>query len=308
MAFDLKGRTAAIALATMLAAGMCPALASATELTAGADAAKVAQLETQASKKTVYVLTSITEAKKGRSRTQDDKIINSSSKATVKLTYNSKGLLAKSNYTRTYNASNGGAGDTRKVKNTWAYDKKNRLVRIKKGNGTFKLARDSAGRVKKATASWGTKISFSYKSGRVAQTKTTMSSDPNYTGIKKLSYKNGKPATIKSTSYGYTNTYKPVYDKHGNMTTAGLLKSLTFAMGYNSKGQLVKRSRSAFNEKTGLGSATTITYKYKAIKVSKNLAPTIKAQQWALLNDNFNYAIDPMLGEGYFSCTNNFGV
>ena len=52
MPTGLKGKAAAISLAAVLAAGMCPAFASATELTASADTAKsTPAVQTQAGKK-----------------------------------------------------------------------------------------------------------------------------------------------------------------------------------------------------------------------------------------------------------------
>ena len=304
MLFKTRGKSAAMGLAVTLAAGMCPAFASAAELTASADVAKsTPELQTQASK-TMYVLTGITQVEKGKTKLEDE-VCNYTEKQTVKFTYGSKGLLSKNSYARKY--TNGKFAASDKSTRKWTYDKKNRIATLSKSIGKLKYTYDSKGRLKKAVlkANYPVKFTFSYKSGRIAEIKTKAGTGTGTSGKYALSYKNGRVANIKNYDGAASSPFNTdfAFDSKGNIKSVG---SKEIAATYNGKGLLAKRVISHKNEKTGLGGVKTITYKYKAIKVSSGLASKVKAQQWALLNENLNLAIDAQIGEGFFNCGNMF--
>lgn len=274
-----------------LAAGMCPGFAQAGELTASAS------LETQATK-TVYVLTGLTETYRSTSKDgYTGELRKFEQVKTVKFTYAKNGLLVQSAYS---------SGDLKNIKHKWKYNKKYQIVKIIRNNGTTKITLNSKGRMKKAKIDYGWAAysdAFTYKSGKVAAIKTVGNGT---TEEKKFAYKNGRVVSMKSRTKGSGipssladwRTTKYSYDKKGNL--AGMDAT------YSSKGLLTKRYKSTYKDSSPTGSETTITYKYKAIKVNSKLASQIKEQQWALLNDNINFALGNNFGYGYFNATNNF--
>ena len=307
MVAGLKGKVAAVALSAVLSVGMAPSFAFAGTLTAGgADMKATSEMQAQAAKKTVYVLTKITDAQTNRLMDGGTgSLYNSTSKVTVKFTYNAKGLLAKSKYTRASKVD-GKQGSTSKPSvHTWTYNKKNQLVSQKVSNGTIKYTLDSKGRHKKAVAQYAYPVTttYTYKSGKVSKYTTKLSGQ---TTNVKLAYKGGKPVTIKeTTTRGSGNpsswTHEISYDARGNV-----LLSAASPNTYNSKGLLTKRTSSSQNS-NGTGGSRTITYTYKAVKVSKSLASKITAQQWALLNDDLNLELSNIHASyGNIALTNLF--
>ena len=312
MAFGTRGKIAAMGLAAVLAAGMCPAFASAAELTASADTAKSSPaVQTQAGKKTVYVLESITQVEKGKSRSED-KTFDYSEKQTVKLAYTKKGLLSKSNYARKYTSGGPLKQASDKAALKWTYDKKNRIATLKKKNGKQKYTYGSNGKLKKVVfkVNYPLKYTFAYKSGKIAKVKSVYSyGGTRSTHTDTLSYEKGQVARVKSVTKTYqlsdplTYTRNYSYDSKGNIVSVG---DKSISTTYDSKGLLKKRVLESKNEKAGVGSVKTITYKYKPVKVSSGLASKVKAQQWAILNENLNLSIDALVGGGFFNLGNMF--
>ena len=310
MTVSWRKSTMAVALAVVLAIGLCPGLAFAQGVTASADTAQKANtLQTQATK-TVYVLTKLVENGKSTSEFESTgQITNSSVKKTVKFSYNSKGLLAKSVFSAV-NKTTGQKSSSQNATIQWKYNKKNQLNKIVRANGTVKLTLDSKGKMKKSKSDFGYTGTFSYKSGKVVALKEVGNGT---TANKKFTYKNGRIAKMKSNIKGSGipsfmadwRTDSFAYDAKGNLVGRGGAPGNT-KNTYNSKGLLTKRYSSTYKETSSSGSSTTIAYTYKPIKVSSKLASKIEAQQWALLNDNFNFALGNGFGYGYLNATNNF--
>ena len=289
-----KRKMTAMALAVVLAAGMCPGFAQAAGLTAAAAAGQEpAALQAQAVKKTVYVLASIKQVDSGKDNTG----ASYGSTQTVKLSYNKNGLLAKSVWKST--------AESRTATRAWKYNKKNQLVKVVNslgtGKSTCKFTLNGKGKMKRAKLDYGYAAytwTFKYKSGRVASVKRTgTGSVANDSELTKYTYKNGRIASAKSkvkeAGSSFTHTYQYTYDAKGNLAQDMKAK-------YNSKGLLAKRYESTGSAKT------TVTYKYKAVKVGSKLAAKVKAQQWALINGNFNYALGQNRAYGDLITMNNW--
>jgi len=87
--------------------------------------------------------------------------------------------------------------------------------------------------------------------------------------------------------YKITNIYK--YDKKGNLKSqlytdaaAGFSQNNESQITYDKKGNVASIAGSY---------SVTVLYNWKKVKVSKELAPLVKAQQWSLVNMDLNFAI-----------------
>lgn len=303
----LGKRIGAVVMACVLAVTLNPAAAFASPLSAGEMAQQPKQVETQAAKKTVYVLASITDVSSSTVvEGYTGKSIKQNEKKVVKFTYNKNGLLTKSNYTSAYQRE-GMRKQTGSAQRQWKYNKNSQLIQVKRGVGTAKLTLDKNGKMTKAVADYGyTKdtMTFAYKSGKVASMKSVQKGSYSQTKKETYGYSSGKLASLKNSN----STRLMSYDKKGNLTSGCLKgqKSVKFAGTYDTKGLLTKRYRSTYSKTSPTGEKRTITYKYKAVKVDNKVASKIKVQQWALLNDNLNFALGPWIGYGYMNATNNF--
>lgn len=122
------------------------------------------------------------------------------------------------------------------------------------------------------TRSTSTNMSYAYKKGHLVK-------QTNETG----------------TSGNIVFTYG--YDKKGNLKkvtdprpTSGTYGTTKYTNTYDKKTKMLKKR----SEKRGSGAAyATTTYKYKKIKVKNAaLAKKIAAQQWSIINNNNNFALD----------------
>lgn len=258
--------------AAVLAACLGPGVALAGQLQAG----EQADLATQASGKTLYVLSSVTEQRWG----------SSAPEIRQTLKYDSNGFLKKR-----VNAFNG-----LKSSNTWSYDKNGNLSSAKwtqggmaekytfKTNGSGLITKEivgseaytynvSSGQVKSCTVKRGdlaSRVTYSHKGGRVSAEKSSEGWKRSFSYDAKGNLKKVKGTRkIDGNSVAYNQSFSNRYDSKGRLT-----KSVVTNDG---------------------GSTITKTYSYEAIKVSAASAAKVKAQQWALKNtcwDGFIHACE----------------
>ena len=269
----------AVTISAVLVAATLPAPAFAD---ARIEAASSIGLSTQAASKTVYVIASV------KTTTSYDLGLlgSASSTTTASYAYNPQGLVAShTNKTGAVSA---------KTALTYTGDK------IKSAKATVAGATSSAvytygasGRITKATtvsaaatngaaaATAGT-VTPTYKSGKVTKlvsvdkaTANGQSADATTTTT--FSYKSGRVS--KSVTNGsVTRTF--AYDKNGNLSKVGNVK---YKNTYKS-GRLAKTTY------TSSGATVVRTYKYKKAKVPASVAKLVEAQQWAIANENLNFA------------------
>ena len=266
----MRKRFVSIILSAVVAASLCPLPASATALEAGSATAP-ADLGTQASKKTVYVLTKL-------STTSND----GSGEFTwgYNYKYNADGLLVR------YGSIGAPSSTYIKI----AYDGTAPKRRVAYGV-TEKYACDKKGRITKCVYTTGDDPSsqtknvktFAYDSkGRIEKAKYTMeygSGDESHTSTQVSTYKHdgkGRVSSCKTESVydGDTSssTLKYTYDKKGNLTK----------ISNGSYDSVNKYKDGRLDSRTAWGS--TYKYKYAAMKVDASVAAKVKKQQWAILN------------------------
>ena len=301
----LRTKALAFALSAVLACGMAPSVAFADSLSGAHPAsAESAAVTTQASAKSMKVITGI-------------RVVNSAG-VTVEaydMDYNANGLIKKRTFPR---------GDMTDVY-TYGYNKRGDVVKLKqkgtkKRSSTIKVKRNKAGVATKETRTTKSgggksdvyKIAYTLKNGRVASYVSRY-----YTGkgasLKKqaanphegeITYKNGrvvkhkvsqlvKAATTKLAGKTRSITYRYAYDGKGNMKKIVMGEGKSkIKVGFKNtykKGLLVKRATTrSFNKSY----KTTTVYTYETVKVPAKMAKKVKAQQWALLNNNENFVID----------------
>lgn len=261
---------AAALMALVLACGVCPGTASASP--ASDEQADAAGLSTQADTQTVYVIT-------GTKSVADWGI---KSTVTSKYTYNSNGLLT------TINSSSNMDGDST---TTYTYNGTNlKGVQLKQQdesapNIVTTFTTNKKGQITKAVqkSNYTATYTATYKSGLVKKIvcKEEVGSGDETSVTKdtfKYTYKNGRMAT--RTAYGTKIKYG--YDAQGNINDIGGSK---YKNTYNSKKQLTKTTLSEE------GYTYKVTYTYKAIKVKASVAEKVQAQQWAIINNNKNFAL-----------------
>lgn len=284
---QLGNRVAAVAMAAVLVAGMSPGLAlassgSSLEVAGFGDAGRPA-LAGQASKQTVYVL-------------------KSAKMSGAKWTYSydgKTGLLKK----ETSKERSGGSG-----KKKYSYNGKHVLSTITQNDKygryakglTFKskvsLTSTSGGRFKKSTEKgkysngviWKKTVKCKYKSGRVVKAKiSTTRGDAGGTypwaGKATYTYKGGRMVLQHVTKSALAG-YRYSYDAHGNIDK----KRSIYLNGSTSEWENLGN---VYNAKGLLAKRNSTTYSWKRLRVSKATAAKVKAQQWALLNDNLNFAL-----------------
>lgn len=269
----LASKVAAVLLCGLLACGLCPGFASAAQLEEGQLAAR-ADLSPQAATKTVYVIASTTEK---------SDFFGNKNEATTKFTYNEDGLLTKRAYVSKTNKAN-------RITDTYTYSG----TALKKAKQTTSSSQyeviyttNKKGQFTKAVQKWSSSNSSDetrtfiakYKSGKLKKlTRTNVytpegATEPMSTvDVYSYAYKNGRVAS--RTTNGYKATYS--YDKMGNIDDS--------ANTYNAKKRLAKQTQ------TTPGTTWEITYKYKALKVDASVADKVQAQQWAIINSNYNLA------------------
>ncbi|MBQ9002954.1 MAG: hypothetical protein IJ087_13970 [Eggerthellaceae bacterium] len=272
-------RTAAAVMSTALVMALCPASAFAAPPLGVASAGG---LETQASTKTIYVISSV------KTKTTYDLGLLGTAEAstTASYEYNSKGMVGShankvgSASTETVLAYSGGklksastTGSGAVTSVSYAYGADGRISKATTANTA------AAGGVVGATS--GT-IMPTYKSGKIVKLVSTDKAtangqSTNSTVTTKYSYKSGRVSKVAS-SLGVTRSY--AYDANGNVSKVGSVK---YKNTY-SKGRL---SKTTFSSN---GAKTVRTYKYKAVKVPASAVEDAEAQQWAIANENLNFA------------------
>ena len=261
----------AIVVTFALACGLFPCLASAAPLEAGQVDDQA--LSTQATK-TVYVITSVKEVA--------DWGITSTT--TSKYSYNKSGQVAK------VAASNNMDGDST---TTYAY-KSGVLKSTKQVNPGTKVSTTHTTNAKglftkavqvneqSADIVFTRTFNGTYKSGKLKKIvcTTNLGAGDETNATKEtytFTYKNGRVAS--RTVYGTTAEY--TYDAKGNLNNIG---GSQYKNTYNAKNQLTKTTLSEE------GYTYKKTYTYKAITVNASDADKVEAQQWAIINNNLNFA------------------
>ena len=205
-------------------------------------------------------------------------------------TYNAKGLLAECKSDRFFNG---------KLKTTYSYDSKGNMIRVHS-------ERNMSG------YTYVIDYSFTYKNGHKAGCVQKLYTRNNSTGfifsqysitwnyfysgnhLKKLKYEyhNYDPNFQSTINYKYSSSNKrPIsvgsvnykYDSKGNIRATGEIKSCG---NKYSNGKLMSRKYKE-NENTSKG------YRYIKVKVPAKMKNKVREQQWALLNDNLNAALEP---------------
>ena len=274
-------RALSVFMAGVLACALCPGIASAATLEAGSSAS----LDTQAAKSEVYVITKVERDGNG--------ITSALFGGTFK--YAKNGLV-------TSVAVNDGAP----VKYTY---KNANIAQMKQGTSKTVVSTTSHGTLKKAvwtmpnSSTKSITDTFTSDNGRITSCTETLVPMPNMgdgcTNKSTFTYTDGKISkeTLKGTWVNTTYAYK--YDKHDNLSAASMKNAymdkaqvMPIKNTYDKEGKLKQRS---FQDQYS-SEPTTLTYKYKKIAVDKKLAKKVKAQQWALVNGNLNFAIG--VGQG----------
>lgn len=273
----MKPKRFIAALASLaLCAALCPSFASASTLTTSGDVSTTAETGTE----TVYVLASITE---NYGKPKPD---------TKKFSYSKSGLITKMASTTYQTISGKKSSSTTK----WTYGKQDGITKIANSSGAVKWVyklnkkgvQTECTRTMKGGSVDKTVTKAKYKSGKIQSMTitayyTTGGKQRHSTETQKFAYAKGRLA--KLTQKNYSLSYG--YDKQGNLLRkkAKGLSADVFINTYDPNGRLVTR---AYKDS---GSSTTFTYKYKAITVKSNQAAKVKRQQWALLNENLNFAL-----------------
>lgn len=257
----------------LLACGLFPSLASAAQLEAGQASPEVG-LSPQAATKTVYVIASTTEK---------SNFFGYKNESETKFTYNKDGLLTKRAYASKTNSEN-------KITTTYTYRgtslKKSKQVTPnsnyevtyttnKKGQFTKAVQKSVLASDANTTRTYTAK----YKSGKLKKLTCKLTYIPvgateptTEVDVFSYAYKDGRVASRTKNSYKAEYTY----DNMGNLDVS--------ENKYNAKKQLVKQTQ------TTPGTQWSMTYKYKALEVSASVADKVEAQQWAIINDNYNFA------------------
>ena len=283
---------AAVALSAILVFGLTPGPAFANLSSSGAPD-NLASYQPAESKKesavTVYVMASETSVVKGMD-------INETTTYTV----NEKGLLVSRTATTKQPQL------TASVTTDWTYNKnndaKNVVTSALSSSAKKTLSYTKAGALKadkqelpysgfRGMSAY--KTSYKTKKGKVTLAKrTTDTFGTKTTTTSKFKYKNGRVASIVNTSGTFTGTQEYSYNKKGD-----LVKTLTFKGAANipithkltyKNGRVVKRVSTVQSDS---GTSTVSKFKYKAVKVPKSLVKKVKAQQWALVNGDLNFAL-----------------
>lgn len=276
-----------IACATALALALMPATALASPLVAAAPdtASANTRLETQAKPKykTVYLIAKVDY--KG----SDDKQIT----RRLTFTYNKQNLLTKANLRMRFD------GEPWRRKHTVKYWYKGATIKKMTDSGwwgthttTFTL--DKKNRWKKSrTDTPGDTLYSNYaydKQGRLSRYH-----------LKKVVHPEKEPAMVgydmKLVNHEY---YRLKYGKRGlgpKTLTHTTKHRATWSCTYNEHGD---RNSCGLGLREYEGDLLVKeghwTYTYKKVKVKASLVKTIKAQQWAMINDNENGAIGPYIG------------
>ena len=246
------------------------------------------------SKKTVYVVASI----KYKGSSEDGK-----ENFTQKISYNKKGLITKIN---TPNKAS--------IKQTFSYDKKNRLKKLVKttANGglkgtattTYSYKNGLLHTKKTVNIEGGTEFfTYTWKNGVITSAEyldSWKNNDGSVSGTKhSLTFKYKKGHVVEQTDknvYG-TNVAKVTLDKKGNAIKGAYYmngeKNKDFVYSaditYNKSTKRMKKAKTKFHRPMMRGTDNyTKTIKYKKIKVNKKYVKQIKEQQWQLLNANLN--------------------
>lgn len=275
---------AGFALAVIMACCLAPGLAfAADQATASLSVAQVSAsttVDTQAATATVYVVSSSKETNK-----------KAGMSVTTVYSTNENGLLTQEVIKQT-------SGDITK---TWTYDAKNRVTKWTASDGyssatkTITVLKNGLPKkdVLKSSSSYGNWQPFSStyktKSGKVVSI-TRKYKGGSGTVKYQLKYKGKKLVTVKNLKYKNETTY--AYDKKGNLSKVVTMKGSTkvpivHKNTYKS-GRVTKRVSTV---KSGHGSSTITTFSYKKISVPKSMVKKVKAQQWAIVNGNLNFAL-----------------
>lgn len=271
----LNGKLAlATSMAITLTCGMCPGLASAAQLEAGQPSALDSTIATHAATKTVYVITSSAEtlwAPEG----------DIAPVITEKYTYNKNGLVTKR--VNTNNIQGGKVTTTFSYNGTTLKNKRGKQDNLvsnvtytanKRGLITKAVLKTSRLNGDKSASTRTAK----YKSGKISKIiiKSSQASGETRTSQAAFTYKNGRVVTRVSG----TSRLIYAYDAKGNLKLVG---GGQYKNTYNAKKLLSKVSE--------VGDMSKKTFKYKAIKVKASIADKVKAQQWAIINRNLNFAL-----------------
>ena len=182
----------------------------------------------------------------------------------TKFSYNKKHQFKKMTYKSVYEG---------KYSCTYRYDSKGRLVSIYSGDSEIDIKYYLDDKAARYTVSNGSYLSYSMRICRFAY-----DAKGDLYAIRRRSYSEymEDPAEV----YDLEST-KFFFDQKGNLTMWG---------GYSNK-NVYKKKRLSKRTVSGNGLTWTETYKYKKLTVDKTLADQIKAQQWALINENLNLAL-----------------
>ena len=221
-----------------------------------------------ASKKTVYVVSSV-------------KVVENGKTTAIKLSYNENGLLTK--IASTY--------ADEKTTETFSYNKKDQLTKyVKKilsgkhkgDNETFTYTYNKKGQ-RKSKDSKDYKVTYKYNSGNQIITAVSEHGDTNF------KYKNGH---VKKASGTGPITYSATFDDHDNIKEWSN-KFNTEKIGYGSYAYTYyKNGRAKTLKKTfkpnpmGSEKTQTLTFTYTKMTVPANLTDTIADQQWQFINGN----------------------